>query len=79
VVRPAVFWAGALNWTGGNNLSCATNGLSLAFIFMYYLKRNYLLWWEKYNYLVEAGFDIGVPISAIIQTLLLTLGPMLFR
>jgi hypothetical protein len=49
---------------------------------MYYLKRNYLPWWEKYNYLVDAGFDVGVAISAPIQTFALDfgfLGPMLFR
>jgi len=66
--NPAVFWAGVLNWTGGNNLSYATNGLYLSFIFMYYIKRHYGPWWEKYNYLLEAGFDVGVAISGIIQT-----------
>lgn len=49
-----VFWAGALNWTGGNNLSYATTGVYMAFVFMYYIKRHYLAWWEKYNYLLEA-------------------------
>lgn len=71
---PAVFWAGALQWTGGNNLSYATNALYLSFIFMYYIKRNYLPWWEKYNYLLEAGFDVGVAISGIIQTFALDFG-----
>lgn len=79
---PAVFWSGALNWTAGNNLTYATQGLYLSFIFMYYIKRRYQNWWEKYNYLVsqalcivgwigrclhmqiEAGFDVGVAISA---------------
>ena len=66
---PAVTWAGALNWTGGNNLTYATNGLYVSFIFMYYIKRRYGAWWEKYNYLIEAGFDVGVAVSGIIQTL----------
>lgn len=61
---PAVFWSGALNWTAGNNLTYATQGLYLSFIFMYYIKRRYQNWWEKYNYLIEAGFDVGVAISA---------------
>ena len=60
---PAVTWSGALNWTGGNNLSYATNGLYISFIFMYHIKRRYPAWWEKYNYLLEAGFDVGVAIS----------------
>lgn len=61
---PAVFWSGALNWTAGNNLTYATQGLYLSFIFMYYIKRRYEGWWQKYNYLIEAGFDVGVAISA---------------
>ncbi|KAL2212753.1 oligopeptide transporter 2 [Sarocladium strictum] len=65
---PAICWSGALNWTGGNNLSYATNGVYLAFIFMYYIKRHYLAWWEKYNYLLEAGFGVGIAISGIVQT-----------
>ena len=60
---PAVFWSGALTWTGGSNLTYATNGLYLSFIFMYYIKRRYSAWWEKYNYLIAAGFGIGVAIS----------------
>jgi hypothetical protein len=30
--------------------------------------RRYTAWWQKYNYLIEAGFDIGVAVSAIVQT-----------
>jgi hypothetical protein len=64
----AVFWNSTLNWTGGNNLSYTTNGLYLSFIFIYYIKRHYSGWWEKYNYLLEAVFDIGLAVSGIIQT-----------
>lgn len=42
---PAVTWSGALNWTGGNNLTYATNGVYIAFIFMYYIKRRYGAWY----------------------------------
>ncbi|CAN6675128.1 oligopeptide transporter 2 [Trichomonascus vanleenenianus] len=72
--NPAVFWAGALNWTGGNNLSYATNALYLSFIFMYYIKRRYTAWFQKYNYLLESGFDVGVAISGIIQTFAFNFG-----
>ena len=37
---------------------------------MYYLRRHYSAWWQKYNYLLEAGFDLGVAISGIIQVLI---------
>ncbi|KAK8075563.1 hypothetical protein PG997_010226 [Apiospora hydei] len=65
---PAVALKGALNWTGGNNLSYATNAMYISFIMMYYVKRHYGAWWEKYNYLIEAGFGAGIALSAIIQT-----------
>lgn len=35
---------GALNWTGGNNLTNATSGLYISFIFMCYIKRRYTAW-----------------------------------
>lgn len=73
-VDPAVFWAGSLNWSGGNNLSYATNGLYISYIFMHWIKRRYSAWWEKYNYLLEAGFDVGVAVSGIIQTFALQFG-----
>ncbi|KAH9904900.1 oligopeptide transporter 2 [Xylariomycetidae sp. FL2044] len=67
-IDPAVTLSGALNWTGGNNLSYATNAMYISFIMMYHVKRHYGAWWEKYNYLIEAGFGVGVALSAIIQT-----------
>ncbi|KAK7987242.1 oligopeptide transporter 2 [Apiospora saccharicola] len=65
---PAVALKGALNWTGGNNLSYATNAMYISFFLMYYVKRHYGAWWGKYNYLIEAGFGAGIALSAIIQT-----------
>ena len=59
---------------GGNNLSYATQGIYISFIFMHYLRRHYSSWWQKYNYLLEAGFDLGVAISGIIQVLIFAFG-----
>jgi hypothetical protein len=72
---PAVFWSGALNWTGDNNLSYVTNGIYISIIFMYYIKLNYEPWFEKSNYILEVGFDVGVAISGIIQTFVFDFGP----
>lgn len=41
---------------------------------MYWIKRRYNGWWEKYNYILEAGFDVGVAVSGIIQTLIFAFG-----
>ena len=68
--NPAIFYAGVCaTWTGGGNLSFHTNGLILSFIFMYHIKRRYPAWWKKYNFLLEAGFNVGVAVSGTVQTL----------
>ena len=67
--NPPVVWAGACeSWTGGN-LSYYTNTLYVSFISMFYIKRRYPGWWARYNYILEAGLDIGVGVSGTIQTL----------
>jgi OPT family small oligopeptide transporter len=67
--NPAALWNGATNtWTGGYNLSYKTGGVYISILFMIFIKRRYTAWWQKYNYLIEAGFDIGVAVSAILQT-----------
>ena len=67
--NPAIFWTGACaSWTG-SNLSYYTNTFYVSFISMFYIKRRYPAWWEKYNFILEAGFDIGVAVSGTIQTL----------
>jgi len=71
---PAVFWGGSPWLIGGNNMSYRTNALYISFIFMYYIKRRYGTWWQKYSYFIEAGFDVGVVLSAIIQTCALQFG-----
>ena len=71
---PAVFLLGTHNWTGGQNLSFKTNALYISFVFMFYIRRRYGAWWEKYNYILEAGFDVGLAVSGIIQTLALSFG-----
>lgn len=66
---PAVSWAGALNWTGGNNLTHSTNKVVLSFIFMYHIKRKFPGWWGRYNYILEAALDAGAACAAIIVTM----------
>jgi OPT family small oligopeptide transporter len=43
-----VFFHGSLLWAP-YNLSHAWAGVPLAFLFNYYIKRNFLAWWSKYN------------------------------
>ena len=43
-----VFFDGAHTWSP-YNLSHAWAGVPLAFVFNYYIRRNFLAWWSKYN------------------------------
>lgn len=73
-LNPAIALSGALNWAGNNNLTYATLGIYLAWLFQYYLKRRYTAWWGKYAYLVFAGLSVGVAVSGLIVTLVFSFG-----
>jgi hypothetical protein len=68
-INPAIALSGMLNWSGQNNLSMATTGIYLAWIFQYYLKRRHTAWWSKYAYILFAGLSVGITISGLISTL----------
>ncbi|CAI5756013.1 unnamed protein product [Candida verbasci] len=63
--EPSIVIGGCLNWAP-YNISWYLPGLYLSFAFMYYLKRNYEAWWQKYNYLVSTGLSAGMAFSGII-------------
>lgn len=48
------------------NLLYFTGGLYLSYFFMYRVKRNYVLWWEKYNYILTSALSAGVAFSALL-------------
>ncbi|EGV66088.1 oligopeptide transporter protein [Yamadazyma tenuis ATCC 10573] len=48
------------------NLSYYTGGFYLSYIFMYYIKKNYILWWEKYNYILTSALSAGVAFSTLL-------------
>ena len=73
-LNPAILWSGAHQWGGGTNLSWTINGLYLSFIFMFYIKRRFPEWWEKYNYLIESSFNVGVAFSGLTQELAFNFG-----
>jgi hypothetical protein len=50
--------SGAAGWAP-SNLSYKTPAFMVAFMLMYYIKRRYLAWWEKYNYLTAASLTGG--------------------
>ncbi|KAF3992122.1 hypothetical protein FT663_02439 [Candidozyma haemuli var. vulneris] len=48
------------------NLSYSTPGLYVSIAFMYYIRKKYTAWWEKYNYILASGIGGGIAFSAII-------------
>ncbi|KAK9352983.1 oligopeptide transporter [Lipomyces doorenjongii] len=64
-VNPVLIIGGMSAWSP-YNLSYHTPGLYLSIIFMYFIRRRYLGWWEKYNYVLSSAMDAGVAFSAII-------------
>ena len=74
-INPAILWSGAHLWGGGTNLSWTINGVYISFMFMYIIKRRYTEWWEKYNYLLESAFTVGVAFSGLTQELAFNFGP----
>ena len=63
--QPSIFMGGFLNYAP-YNLSYYTGSLYLSFAFMYYIKKKYLTWWEKYNFILSGGVEAGLAFSGII-------------
>ncbi|KAF4001724.1 OPT family small oligopeptide transporter [Saccharomyces cerevisiae] len=63
---PMLFVGGMLNMSPPYNLMYYTSGMIVSYISQYYMKRHHLNLWEKYNYVLSAGFSTGLVLSAII-------------
>lgn len=48
------------------NLSYYTGGLYLSFAFMYYIRKYYINWFKKYNYVLSGALSAGVALSSVI-------------
>ncbi|KAK7203373.1 OPT oligopeptide transporter protein-domain-containing protein [Myxozyma melibiosi] len=57
---------GGMTIFGAYNISYYIPGLYMSFVFMYYIRRKYLAWWEKYNYLLSSALGAGLAFSVII-------------
>lgn len=64
--EPTLFLIGIINVYAPYNLSYVTPGVYLSLTFMWYIRKRYLAWFEKYNYVLSAGLDAGVAFSAVI-------------
>lgn len=68
--QPTIILGGFLAYAP-YNLLYYTTGLYFSFGFMYYIKKHYLLWWEKYNYILTSALLAGVAFSALVMFFML--------
>ena len=65
-LNPILIIQGIQHWAP-SNLSYKTPGMILSFIFMYWMPRHRLAWWEKYNYVLSAALTAGVAICGLVM------------
>lgn len=65
-VHPAVLIAGAVAWAP-YNLAHIWPAVPVAAFSWLFVRRNYLAFWSRYNYVLSAAFATGIAISAVVQ------------
>ncbi|KAK9459561.1 OPT oligopeptide transporter protein-domain-containing protein [Lipomyces oligophaga] len=65
-IHPVVIMSGVASWGQTYNLSYYTPGMIISYFFMYLMKRRYLAWWTKYNYVLTSALTAGTAFSAIL-------------
>jgi hypothetical protein len=64
-LNPVLIIQGVQHWAP-SNMAYKTPGMILSFIFMYWLPKHRLAWWQKYNYVLSAALTAGVAVSAFV-------------
>ncbi|KAK9468751.1 OPT oligopeptide transporter protein-domain-containing protein [Lipomyces arxii] len=64
--QPVLVLGGVAVFGTTYNLTYYTPGMYMSFAFMYYIKRRYLAWWAKYNYIITSGLTAGTAFCGIL-------------
>ncbi|CAE7182909.1 unnamed protein product [Rhizoctonia solani] len=64
-IHAPIFLAGGLNWAP-YNLSHTWPAVVVGYIFQVHIRKRYLGWWQKYNYVLTSALTCGVAIAAIV-------------
>ncbi|QRW12697.1 OPT oligopeptide transporter protein [Ceratobasidium sp. AG-Ba] len=64
-IHAPIFLAGGLNWAP-YNLSHTWPAVIVGYIFQVHIRKRYLGWWQKYNYVLTSALTCGVAIAAIV-------------
>ncbi|KAK9257680.1 OPT oligopeptide transporter protein-domain-containing protein [Lipomyces tetrasporus] len=73
--HPVLFLGGFLRWGSQYNLAYYTPGFYVSAFFMFYVRRRYLAWWAKYNYILSCALTAGVAFGGILIFLALQYHP----
>ncbi|KAK9320306.1 OPT oligopeptide transporter protein-domain-containing protein [Lipomyces orientalis] len=65
-VHPVLVCNGVARWSNSYNLSYYTPGVYLSVLFMFFIRRRYLAWWAKYNYVLTSALSTGVALSGVV-------------
>ncbi|KAK7203601.1 putative oligopeptide transporter [Myxozyma melibiosi] len=57
---------GTIFWGSTYNLVYYIPGLYFSWFFMYYVRRRYVAWWTKYNYILTSGLSAGIAFGGVI-------------
>lgn len=60
-----IFLSGFYNWAP-NNFLYVTGNFYIGALFNYFIRKRYLAWWQKYNYILYAALGTGVGFGAVI-------------
>ncbi|KAJ7897829.1 OPT-domain-containing protein [Mycena leptocephala] len=64
-VHLPVILAGGLSWAP-YNLANVWPAVPVAWVFNVYIKKRYIAWWSKYNYITTTAFSAAIAISAVV-------------
>ncbi|KAK9236566.1 OPT oligopeptide transporter protein-domain-containing protein [Lipomyces kononenkoae] len=65
-VHPVLIMTGFTRFGSTYNLTYYTPGMYLSFLFMFFIRRRYLSWWTKYNFILTSALSAGVAFSGIL-------------
>ena len=65
-IHPVMIASGPSNWGSPYNLSYYWPNVMVAFLSFQVIRKRYLSFWAKYNYVIAAAFPCGIAVAALI-------------
>ncbi|RBR25937.1 uncharacterized protein FIESC28_01210 [Fusarium coffeatum] len=65
-IHPVVLLAGGMLWAP-YNLAYIWPAVPIGWLSWIYIKKRYLSFWAKYNYILSAAFSVGIALSALVM------------